>query len=145
MTAVAVARHFVNDARSKMVSSVIGSAGAGDPSNPGSPASLREPYAWWKTVRPPCPITTTPPGSFSAAIASFISVEIDANSVAGAGIPLLVTTYLAEAAATHTSKATATAMAARFMSAPTEHRCAQSRHLSTAAALGDREQARTPD
>ena len=33
----------LNEAKSKIVSSVIGSAGAGEPSNPGSPASLREP------------------------------------------------------------------------------------------------------
>src|SRR5271156_747701 len=84
MTAVAVARHFVNDAKSKIVSSVIGSAGAGDPSSPGSPASLREPKAWWKTILPPCPITTTAPGSLCAAIASFISFDTVANSGAGA-------------------------------------------------------------
>jgi hypothetical protein len=113
MTAVAVARGFVSDAMSKIVSSVIGSAGAGDPSNPGSPASVREPYASWKTVLPPCPITTTPPGSFLAAIASFISVEIGANSVVAACIPLRLTTYLAEAAATSISTAIPTAMAVR--------------------------------
>src|ERR1700689_1863545 len=113
MTAVAVARHFVNDAMSKIVSSVIGSAGAGDPSHPGSPASGREPYAWWKAVLPPCPITTTPPGSFSAAIASFISVEIGANSVVAACIPLRLSAYRAEAAATSISTAIPTAMAVR--------------------------------
>ena len=43
--AVVVATLLVNDARSKIVSSVIGSAGAGDPSSPGSSASLREPKA----------------------------------------------------------------------------------------------------
>src|SRR6185312_11271175 len=83
MMATAVARHFVNDAMSKIVSSVIGSAGAGDPSSPGSPASLRDPYAWWKTTLPPCPITTTPPGSPPAAIASLISLETVAKSGAG--------------------------------------------------------------
>src|SRR3984885_8736305 len=113
MTAVAVASGFVKDAMSKMVSSVIGAAGAGDPSSPGSPASVREPYASWKTVVPPCPITTTPPGSFWAAIASFISVEIGANSVVAACIPLRVTAYLAEAAATRISTAIPTAMAVR--------------------------------
>src|ERR1700761_7071608 len=116
MTAVAVARHFVNDAMSKIVSSVIGSAGAGDPSSPRSPASLREPYAWGEAILPPCPITTPPPGSFFAATASFISVETVANSVVGAGVPLRLTTYLAEAAATNTSTAVATTTATGFMS-----------------------------
>src|ERR1044072_7974634 len=83
MTAGAVARVLVNDARSKMVSSVIGSAGGGDPSSPRSPASVRAPYAWWKTPLPPSPITTTAPGSLCAAIASFISVETAAKSGAG--------------------------------------------------------------
>ena len=41
--AVAVARHLVSEAMSKMVSSVMGSAGEGLPSRPGSPASLRLP------------------------------------------------------------------------------------------------------
>ena len=86
MTAVAVARTFVNDAMSKIVSSVIGSAGAGDPSSPGSPASLREPYACWKTTLPPWPITTTAPGSLCAAIASLISLETAAKSGAGAAV-----------------------------------------------------------
>src|SRR5882672_10312570 len=80
MTAVAVARGFVNDAMSKIVSSVMGSAGAGDPSSPGSPASLRKPYAWWNTTLPPWPITTTAPGSRRAGIASFISLETVAKS-----------------------------------------------------------------
>src|SRR5437868_14849759 len=84
MTAVAVARSFVNDAMSKIVSSVIGSAGAGEPSSPGSPASLREPNAWWKTTLPPWPITTTAPGSLCAAIASLISWETAAKSGVGA-------------------------------------------------------------
>ena len=98
---------------SKIVSSVIGSAGAGDPSNPGSPASVREPYAWWKTVLPPCPITTTPPGSLWAATASFIRVEIGANSVVAACVPVRLTAYRAEAAATSISTAMPTAMAVR--------------------------------
>src|SRR5262245_34833912 len=84
MTAVVVARIFVNDAMSKIVSSVIGSAGAGDPSSPGSSASLREPYAWWKTTLPPWPITTTAPGSRCAAIALFISLETVVKSAEGA-------------------------------------------------------------
>src|SRR5918912_535022 len=84
MTAGAVARIFVSDAMSKSVSSVIGSAGAGDPSSPGSPASLREPYAWWKTICPACPITTTAPGILFAAIASLISLDTVAKSGAGA-------------------------------------------------------------
>src|SRR5262249_51812021 len=83
MTAVAVPRVFVNDAKSKIVSSVIGSAGAGNPSSPGSPASLREPYAWWRAMLPACPITTTAPGSLFAAIASLISLETLAKSGAG--------------------------------------------------------------
>src|SRR5882757_7683842 len=86
MTAVAVARGFVNDAMSKIVSSVIDSAGAGDPSSPGSPASFREPYAWWKTTLPPWPITTTAPGSFCASIASLISLETATKSGAGAAV-----------------------------------------------------------
>src|ERR1700733_4031809 len=113
MTAVAVARGFVSDAMSKIVSSVIGSAGAGDPSNPGLPASVREPYAPWKTVVPPGPITHTPPRSFWGAIALFISVDIGANSVVAACIPLWLSTYLAEAAATSISTAIPTAMAVR--------------------------------
>ncbi|GFG73216.1 hypothetical protein MBOT_05810 [Mycobacterium botniense] len=98
MTAVAVARHFVNDARSKIVSSLIGSAGAGDPSSPGSPASLRAPYAWWKTILPACPITTTAPGNRCAAIASLISVETAANSGAEAASVACVAGEIADAA-----------------------------------------------
>src|SRR5690348_732614 len=85
MTAVAVARGFVNDAMSKMVSSVIGSAGVGDPSRPGSPASLRSPYACLKTTVPPCPIRTTAPGSLCAASASLITLDTGAKSNAGLG------------------------------------------------------------
>src|SRR6476620_1736757 len=84
MTAVAVARGFVNDAMSKMVSSVIGSAGAGESLSPGSPASLRDPYAWWKTTLPPCPIKTTAPGRRCAATASFMILETAAKSGADA-------------------------------------------------------------
>src|ERR1700716_2395008 len=84
MTAVAVARGFVSDAMSKIVSSVIGSAGSGDRSSPGSPASFRTPYAWWKATLPPCPMTTTALGSLFAAIASLISLETVAKSGAAA-------------------------------------------------------------
>ena len=79
-----VAMLFVSEARSKMVSSVIGSAGAGEPSSPGSPASLRSPNAWRSTIRPPCPICTTAPGRRCAETASFTSWAIGANSGAGA-------------------------------------------------------------
>ncbi len=80
MIAGAVANGFVNDAMSKMVSSVIGSAGAGTAFSPGSPSSLRSPYALRKTTWPPCPICTTAPGSSLAAIASSISVETGVKS-----------------------------------------------------------------
>lgn len=62
-TAVVVARIFVRDARSKMVSPVMGPAGEGDPSSPGSPSSLRHPKAWCTTTLPAWPIFTTAPGS----------------------------------------------------------------------------------
>lgn len=84
MTAVAVARIFVNDARSKIVSSVIGSARARDPSSPGSPASLREPKARRKTILPACPIMTTAPGNRCAATASSMSWETGVKSNSGA-------------------------------------------------------------
>ncbi len=67
-----------------MVSSVIGSAGVGDPASPGSPSSLREPKAWRKTIVPACPIWTTAPGIRCAAMASFTNCETGANSGAGA-------------------------------------------------------------
>ena len=53
------------------------------PSSPGSLASLREPYAWWKTTLPPCPISTTAPGSLCAAMESFTSLETAAKSGVG--------------------------------------------------------------
>ncbi|SHS89129.1 Uncharacterised protein [Mycobacteroides abscessus subsp. abscessus] len=68
---------------SKIVSSVIGSAGAGDPFRPGSSGSLRHPKAWRKTILPACPISTTAPGSRGAATASFTSVVMGAKGPVG--------------------------------------------------------------
>ena len=61
ITAVVVATTLVNEARSKIVSIVIGSADG---------TTARCPYAFWNRISSPWPTSTTAPGVWPALMAS---------------------------------------------------------------------------